>query len=219
MKRLIIAWLLLGVLGIAAAAEEFDALPAAVRGLLDPARGQWPQLDADHRAALVTAAQQWLDMDAAQRSALRKRMQVWDAQSATVRAQRRAPFAAWQRLSAPDQRRVRLSAAAFAQLPLERQQALRAAFSRLPPEQQQGWWLGPGLAPDVIAAGGLFAFVPEGERAALLEVVRDLPPASRMQLAQLSVRMNASQLAALRRELIAAPPAQRSDLIEKALAQ
>ncbi|HMB42843.1 MAG TPA: DUF3106 domain-containing protein, partial [Luteimonas sp.] len=168
---------------------------------------------------LVTAAQQWLDMDTARRSALRARMQAWDAQPATTRAQRRAPFAAWQRLSATDQRRVRLSAAAFAQLPLERQQALRATFSRLPPEQQQAWWLGPGLAPDVIAAGGLFAFVPEGERAALLDVVRDLPPASRMQLAQLSVRMNAPQLAALRRALIAAPPAQRPDLIEKAFSQ
>jgi hypothetical protein len=219
MKRLLIGCLLLGVLAIACADEEFDALPTAVRGLLNPARGQWSQLDADHRAALVAAARQWLDMDPARRSALRARMQAWDAQSATVRAQRRAPFAAWQRLSAPDQHRVRLSAAAFAQLPLERQQALRAAFSRLPPEQQQAWWLGPGLAPDVIAAGGLFAFVPESERAALLDVVRDLPPSSRMQLAQLSVRMNAPQLAALRRELIAAPPGQRPDLIEKAFSQ
>lgn len=219
MKRLLLACLLFGLLGIVAAAEEFDALPEAVRGLLDPARSQWSQLDADHRAALVTAAQQWLAMDPAQRSALRARMQAWDAQSATVRAQRRAPYAAWQRLSAADQRRVRLSAAAFAQLPLERQQALRAAFSRLPPEQQQVWWLGPGLAPDVIAAGGLFAFVPEGERAALLDVVRDLPPASRMQLAQLSVRMNAPQLAALRRQLIAATPEQRPELIERAFAQ
>jgi hypothetical protein len=219
MKRMVIAWLLLGVIGIAAAAEEFDALPAAQRTLLDPARSQWPQLDPDHRAALVAAARQWLDMDPAQRSALRARMQSWDAQPATVRAQRRAPFAAWQRLSAADQRRVRLSAAAFAQLPVERQQALRATFSRLPAEQQQVWWLGPGLAPDVIAAGGLFAFVPEGERAALLDVVRDLPPASRMQLAQLSVRMNAPQLAALRRALIAATPEQRPELIEKAFAQ
>jgi len=219
MKRLLIAWVLLGLLGVAYATDEFDALPAAVRGLLDPARAQWPQLDTGHRAALVTAAQRWLDMDPAQRSALRARMQAWDAQPATVRAQRRAPFAAWQRLSAADQRRVRLSAAAFAQLPVERQQALHAAFSRLPAEQQQVWWLGPGLAPDVIAAGGLFAFVPESERAALLDVVRDLPPSSRMQLAQLSVRLNAPQLAALRRELIGAAPEQRPDLIEKALAQ
>jgi hypothetical protein len=122
-------------------------------------------------------------------------------------------------LSAPDQRRVRLSADAYRQLPPERQQALRAAFARLPTEQQQVWLLGPGLAPDVIAVGGLFAFVPQSERAALLDVVRDLPSASRMQLAQLSMRMNAPQIAALRRDLIAAAPAQRPQVIEQALAR
>jgi hypothetical protein len=158
-------------------------------------------------------------MTPVQRTALRARMNSWDALPATERSQRRAPFAAWQRLPAADQRRVRLSAAAFASLPVERQQALRAAFEQLPPEQQQVWWLGPSLAPDVIAVGGLFAFVPESDRAALLDVVRDLPPASRMQLAQLTVRMNAPQLAALRRDLIAATPEQRPELIEKALAQ
>lgn len=218
MKRLLIGVLLLAMFGVAWA-EEFDALPAAVRGLLEPAQTQWPQLDDQHRAALVAAAQRWLDMTPAQRVALRTRMQAWDAQSAVLRAQRRAPFAAWQRLSDADQHRVRLSAAAFAELPVERQQALRAAFAQLSPDRQQVWWLGPGLAPDVIAVGGLFAFVPESERAALLDVVRDLPSASRMQLAQLTVRLNAPQLAALRRDLIAATPAQRPDIIEKALAQ
>jgi hypothetical protein len=219
MKRLACWLLLLGAIGVAGAAEDFDALPDALRNLLAPARAQWSQIDADRRTALVVAAQQWLDMTPAQRSALRTRMQAWDAQPATERAQRRAPFAAWQRLPAADQRRVRLSAKAFAQLPIERQQALRAAFSQLPPEQQQAWWLGPGLAPDVIAVGGLFAFVPESERSALLEVVRELPSSSRMQLAQLTVRMNPPQLAALRRDLIAATPAQRPGIIEQALAQ
>jgi hypothetical protein len=219
MKRLACWLLLLGVLGVAYAAEDFDALPAAVQNLLDPARAQWPQLDPGRRAALIAAARQWQDMTPAQRTALHARMQAWDAQPPTERAQRRAPFAAWQRLPFADQRRVRLSAAAFAQLPLERQQALRAAFAQLPPEQQQAWWLGPGLAPDVIAVGGLFAFVPESERAALLDIVRDLPASSRMQLAQLTVRMSAPQLAALRRDLIAATSEQRPGIIERAVAQ
>jgi len=39
-----------------------------------------------------------------------------------------------------------------------------------------------------------------------------------MQLAQLSSRLNAPQLDALRRELIAAAPGQRPEVIEKALA-
>jgi hypothetical protein len=218
MKRTLVGLLLFGMLGLASAADEFDTLPATVRDVLAPARGQWSQLDPEGRAALVAAAQQWLAMDPAQRSALRARMRDWDAQPAPVRAQRRAPFAAWQRLSATDQHRVRLSAAAYAQLPPERQQALRAAFARLPTEQQQVWLLGPGLAPDVIAVGGLFAFVPQSDRAALLDVVRTLPPSSRMQLAQLSSRLNAPQLDALRRELIAAAPGQRPAVIEKALA-
>jgi hypothetical protein len=219
MKRALVAWLLFGLFAVAFAAEDFDAQPAAVRDLLAPAREQWPQLDDGARAALVAAAQQWLVLTPAQRVKLRARIQDWDAQPAPVRSQRRAPFAAWQRLSAADQRRVRLSAAAYRQLPIERQQALRAAFARLPTESQQVWLLGPGLAPDVIAVGGLFAFVPQTERAALLDVVRELPPASRMQLAQLSARMNAPQIAALRRDLIAAAPAQRSQVIEQALAK
>jgi hypothetical protein len=203
----------------AQAAEDFDALPAPVRDLLQSARQQWPQLDADGRASLVAAARRWQAMTPGEQAALRQRLQAWDTQPAVQRAQRRAPFAAWQRLSAADQQRIRASAEAFAQLPLARQQDLRATFRQLPAEQQQVWWLGPSLAPDVIAVGGLFAFVPESERAALLDVVRDLPASSRMQLAQLTVRLNESQRARLRADLIAAAPGQRPEVIEKALAQ
>jgi len=219
MKRLLACLLLLGTFATSHAAEDFDALPAAERTLLASAREQWSQLGADQQAELVVAARQWLAMDAQERAAVRARIRDWDALPALVRAQRRAPFAAWQRLAASDQRRVRLSAAAYAQLPAERQQALRAAFAQLPVEQQQVWLLGPGLAPDVIAVGGLFAFVPQSERDALLDVVRALPPASRMQLAQLSTRLTAPQLAVLRRDLIAAAPEQRPALIEQALAR
>jgi hypothetical protein len=218
-KRLAALVLVLALAAGVVAAQDFDALPAPVLMLLESARQQWPQLDASSRAALVAAAQQWLRMTPAEQAAMRQRGQAWDRQPAALRAQRRAPFAAWQRLSAADQRRLRTSAEAFARLPVERQQELRAAFRQLPADLQQAWWLGPSLAPDVIAVGGLFAFVPEGERAALLDVVRNLPPSSRMQLAQLTVRMSEAQRVKLRRDLIAATPEQRPEVIEKALAQ
>lgn len=219
MKRPGLALLLFAVFALAYAADDFDSQPAAVRELLAPARGQWSQLAGDDRAALLAAAQRWRIMTTAQRAALRARIHDWDAQPASTRSRRRAPFAAWQRLSTTEQHRIRLAAAAYLKLPGERQQALRATFARLPIERQQVWLLGPELAPDVIAVGGLFAFVPQSEREALLDVVRGLPLPSRMQLAQLGARMNQTQLAALRGKLIAATPEQRPQLIEQALAK
>lgn len=219
MKRGIVLLLALSLFAGVHAAEDFEALPPSAQKLLESVRSLWPTLDAERRVALSTAARQWLGLNAAQQLALRQRMQAWDALPPLQRAQRRSPFAAWQRLPAADQARVRLAAAAFTRLPAERQRTLRASFARLPPERQQAWWLGPELAPDVIAVGGLFAFVPESERIALLDVVRTLPASARMQLAQLTVRMTAIQLATLRRALIDASPEQRPKLIEQTMAR
>jgi uncharacterized membrane protein len=63
----------------------------------------------------------------------------------------------------------------------------------------------------------LFAFVPEGERAALRDLLRELTPATRADLAVLARRLPASERESLRRELVDAKPEDREALVRARL--
>ena len=112
---------------------------------------------------------------------------------------------------------VRAVAARFAALSPEQQQALRAAFDQLPSDQRQDWWLGPEVGGGFAELRPLFAFVPEGERAALRALLRELTPATRADLAILARRLPASEREELRRTLVAAPPEAREALVRERL--
>ena len=79
--------------------------------------------------------------------------------------------------------------------------------------------IGPALGPELVAINGLFAFLPEAERPALLALLRGLDADARRDLAQLAPRMDETRRQALRRELIAAPAAERAALIRRQLGQ
>jgi DNA-directed RNA polymerase specialized sigma24 family protein len=191
----------------------FQNLPQAQRALLAPLAGAWPGLEPETMQRLQANAAHWLSLDAAGREALVATMRAWDGLPAADRAQRRGPFAAWQSLSADERRRVQAVADALAALSPEQQQALRDGFEKLPPDQRQDWWLGPEIGPGFAQLRPLFAFVPEDERTALLALLRALSPEARADLAVLARRLPANQRESLRRDLMAAPAAEREALI------
>jgi len=198
-------------------AHAFETLPAAHRQLLAPLAGAWPGLDPETRQRLKANAAHWQALDPDQRVALQQRMREWDALPAAERARRRGPFSAWQALSLSEREQVREAARRWAALDADQQQALRDAFERLPSDRRQDWWLGPEIGAGFAQLRPLFAFVPADERQALLDLLRELSPAARADLALLARRLPANQRETLRRELIAAPASERDAIIRKRL--
>ena len=191
----------------------FQDIPQAQRSLLAPLAGAWPGLAPETRERLQANAAHWASLDTAQREALTATMRAWDALPAAQRAPRRGPFAAWQSLSQGERRRVRGVADRLAALLPEQGQALRDGFETLPADQRQDWWLGPEIGAGFAQLRPLFAFVPENERTALLLLLRELSPEARADLSLLARRLPANQRESLRRDLVAAPAAERAALI------
>jgi hypothetical protein len=140
-------------------------------------------------------------------------MRAWDELPAAERARRRGPFAAWQALAPDERAAVAAASARLATLSPEQQQALRAGFDALSPDQRQDWWLGPDIGAGFAQLRPLFAFVPEGERTRLLALLRELSPEARADLALLARRLPANQRESLRRDLMAAPADEREALV------
>jgi hypothetical protein len=196
-----------------AAVAVFQELPQPQRVLLAPLAGAWPGLEPETRQRLQANATHWLSLDRGQREALAATMRAWDALPSAERARRRGPFAAWQSLSADERSRVRVAAARLAALAPAQKQSLADGFEKLPPDQRQDWWLGPEIGAGFAQLRPLFAFVPEDERTVLLELLRELSPEARADLALLARRLPANQRESLRRDLVAAPATEREALI------
>lgn len=209
------ALLVLLAAGLLLPAQAFETLPSPQRQLLASLAGAWPGLDSETRQRLQANAAHWLSLDAEQRQALQQRMREWDALPAAERARQRGPFSAWQALSLGEREQVRAAAARWAALDPQQQQALRDAFEGLPSDRRQDWWLGPEIGAGFAQLRPLFAFVPAADRQALLDMLRELSPVARADLALLARRLPAHQRETLRRELIAAPAAERDAIIRK----
>lgn len=203
----------------AAPPARFEALPAEAQAMLGSAREAWPELDEATRTSLVRQAADWLARRADQREQLRAALVAWDKLPAPEHARQRTPFAAWERLAPNDRAWVRLAAARVASLPAAEQQNLRAQFAASPSDTQALWWLGPGLGQELAPFSSLFAYLPESERPALLQVLRGLEPDARADLGLLAPRLTEARRQALRRDLLAAPAEQRSQLIRDRLVQ
>jgi hypothetical protein len=203
----------------AAPPARFDALGVDEQAVLASAREAWAELDEATRGSLVRQARDWLGRSAAQREQLRAGLVAWDKLPAPEHARQRTPFAAWERLDETDRAWVRLAAARVAGLPAAEQQSLRAQFAASPSDTQALWWLGPGLGQELAPFSSLFAYLPETERPALLQVLRGLDPDARADLGLLAPRLTEARRQALRRDLLAAPAEQRSQLIRERLAQ
>ncbi len=198
-------------------AAAFQQLDPGQRQLLAPLAGAWAGLDEPTRARLRANATHWQRLPAAEQRALVERMQAWDRLPAANRARWRAPFAAWEALPRDEQVQLRRLAKQVAALPEAERRVLRASFDALPSDERADWWLGPRLGGDFAGLRPLFAFVSEAERPAMLALLRGLSPQGRTDLKELARRLPASEREKLRRDLVAAPPAQREALIRSRL--
>lgn len=200
------------------AAGSFFALPEAQRRLLASAETVWPVLPEEDRLALQRNAADWLSRTPEQRRAMREKWRRWRALPAAERARRRGEFEAWRRLPETERQKLRAAAIAFAALPAIEQQGMRDAFAALPVDEQLAWSLGPELGRDAARMTVLFAYVPEAERAQLLQVLRELDPDERAWLGQLVPRLDANRRDRLREDLLKAPVGERAALLRAALA-
>lgn len=203
----------------APAVAAFPALPPAQRALLAPLAAAWPGLDGDTRARLANHAAYWLALSAAQQDRLQRRMRAWDAQPPAERAARRAPFLAWQALPESEQEQLRAAARRWSALDDATRMALAAAFDQLPAAARDDWWLGPDIGRDFGALRPLFSYASEGERPAILALLRSLDPATRADLAVLARRLPQSERDAFRHALAEAAPEARAALVRERLAQ
>jgi len=216
-KRVLAFAIALVAAGAIRAATDFSALPAAVQSLLAPARPLWSQLDAGTRRDLQRQARDWLARSPADRETLRARVRAWDRLPAAERAARRAPYAAWRQLAPNERGQLRTLAAEFAALPPEQQHLLRATFSQQSFDAQQGWLLGPAFGAQLATLAPMFAYVPEAERANVFALLRGPDVSARADLALLLRRLGSTGRDRPRRDLQAAPPEGRADLIRRRL--
>ncbi|MBS0457869.1 MAG: DUF3106 domain-containing protein [Proteobacteria bacterium] len=205
--------------GALADGADWGAIEPATQTLLAPLRDGWGNLSPGDRQHLLANARHWQTLSKTEQQALLQRQSQWLALPPTARAQQRARYAAWEKLTPDEQARVRAAAARFAALPGPQQGALRARFSAQAPDWQSSWLLGPAVGVWLDQAGTWFSYVPDGERSATLRMLEDLPAPARAQLFTVSRRLGAAQREQLRKNLLAAAPAQRAALIANQLMQ
>ena len=86
---------------------------------------------------------------------------------------------------------------------------LRARFDALPADSRHGWWLGPELGRHWPRVAPLFAFAPEGQRAALLDLLRAAGTEDIDALERLAQITPPEERDALRLDLLRVPLAER----------
>lgn len=197
------------------AAVDFSALASNEQALLAPAKNLWLQLDAPAQQELRANARDWLSRSPADREALRARLREWDNLPVAVRAERRSAFAAWRRLNEAERAQLRRLATEYAALAPDQQQLLQSRFEQLAFDAQRNWQLGPTLGAQMASLAPMFAFVPESERASVFTLLRQLDASARADLVLLAPRLDNAGRERLRRQLQAAAPEARGELIRR----
>lgn len=138
-----------------------------------------------------------------------QRVQRWDALPPRARGWQRGAWQAWRELPAAERVRLRAIAARWRMLAGEERVALRARFDALPADARHGWWLGPGMGHHWPRVAPLFAFAPEGQRAALLDLLRAAGSEDIDALERLAQITPPEERDALRLDLLRVPAAER----------
>lgn len=170
-------------------------------------------------AVLAQRDAYWNQLAATEQTELAARVQAWDALPVQERHERRARYQAWRELGETDRARLRIAARAFAALPAEEQARLHTLFAAQNRMQQEGWRLGPELGADWPRLQPLFAYVPAGERGALLSLLRQLDASQREDLAALAQRIPPQEREGFRHQLLRVPAAQRADWLARRRSQ
>lgn len=167
------------------------------------------RLPPDLREQLQQRQAQWAGWSAQEREAFAQRVDDWEQRDPQARAREREHYAAWQALDSIDRELVQAARARHAALAPAAQARLRETFEALDAHVRRGWLLGPRLGADYPALQPLLAQVPADQRAPLLQVLREMTPPQRTDLAVLLQRTPAEERDALRRGLLSTSEANR----------
>ena len=140
---------------------------------------------------------------------LARRARQWDALPARARGAQRGAWQAWRDLPAAERVRLRAIAVRWQLLDGEERVALRARFDALPADARHGWWLGPELGRHWPRVSPLFAFAPEAQRVALLDLLRAAETEDIDALERLAQITPPEERDALRLDLLRVPAAER----------
>ena len=176
--------------------------PAPGAFVLAPLEAQLQQLPAALRAPLRAQLAAWSGWNEAERAGWIERQQAWNRLPAAERGRQREHYAAWHALPGTARADVAAAALAFALLPDQEQQELRARFAALDRSNQHGWLLGPALGADYPKLQPLLAQLPEAEHAPLLAALQAMDAGERADLAVLAHRVPPQERDALRRALL-----------------
>lgn len=176
---------------------------------LPQARELLQRLPPDLREQLRQRQAQWNGWSAQEREAFAARMEDWERRDPQARAREREHYAAWLALDSIDRERVQAARARYAALAPSEQARLRVQFEALDEHVRRGWLLGPRLGADYPALQPLLAQVPADQRAPLLQVLHEMTPPQRADLAVLLQRTPAEERDALRRGLLSTSEANR----------
>ncbi len=146
---------------------------------------------------------------AAEASALSRRIRQWQALHPTIRGERRAHWQAWRALDARERVQLRAVAQRFQPVSADARLALQQRFAAQSPDARAGWSLGPRLGRDWPRVAALFAYVDAGERTSLLRLLSEASADEIDALERLAQGTPPEARAALRRELLVLPRAQR----------
>ncbi len=193
--------------------DPWQTLPAAMRSSLGAWESDWGSLASAQRAMLVQHAYRWVSLDSSQQQNALRRAKAWVDLDPLKRAQLRERFSVWQALSAAQQQQLREEQDRLAALPPEQLLTLTTAFASLTAAERRALLLLEGSDVAMVAESA-FAFVPEGERDATLQMLADWPIGERELLVRVAQRLDAQGREQLRQQLLAAPPAQRIALLK-----
>ena len=140
---------------------------------------------------------------------LAARLQAWEALPPRERGRQRGAWAAWRALVPAERVALRGVADRLKAMPAPERMAVRSRFEALPHDARHGGWLGPRLQGAWPRVAPLFGFVPEAQRAQLLQLLREANSDDIDALERLAQTTPPEEREAVRAALLRVPAAQR----------
>ena len=157
-----------------------------------------------------------------QNDRLRKTLQETMQMSDNARRARKdieERFRAWQDAAPIERMEMARSAAVIKTLSAAQRQLICRRFAAMDRTEQEGWWLGPRVGLYYSKLQPLIGFVPENERAALIQSLRILTPSQLQKLSVIAQRTSADDRDTVREQWIKLSPGDRSRWLEDQLAR
>jgi hypothetical protein len=208
--RITCAGLLLAIACAAVAAPAWTELAADTRLLLAPFEAHWQQLPAAHRQQLLDNAALWQQLDPPAQARLLARLREWQELPAPLRNRVRDRHAIYRALDPATRDAVQQQYHRWQAADDEQRERLLIAFQALPPDKRRALLLADDQRDLATLARQVFAYVPDGERHATLQMLESLDAGARTHLLQLARRLAPWQRETLRQELLALPADRRA---------